>query len=95
MRYVFEEPDIEYELSETWQKLQPLYKELFTYVRKKLLSRYGEDVLRPDGPIPAHLLGDIWGQDWSNIIDLVIPYSHVGNFDVTGEMLRQGFTPLR
>ena len=26
-----------------------------------------------DGPIPAHLLGNIWAQDWSNVYDLVAP----------------------
>ena len=25
------------------------------------------------GPIPAHLLGNIWAQDWSNIYPLVAP----------------------
>lgn len=95
MRYAYEETDFEYELAETWQKLQPLYKELFTYVRRKLIIRYGENVVRSDGPIPVHLLGDLWGQDWSKIADIVMPYPLNRNLDITDEMLKQGFTPLR
>lgn len=95
MKFVYEDGDFKYELESTWKKLEPLYKELFTYVRRKLLIRYGINVIRPEGPIPAHLLGDIWAQDWSNLIDILVPYPHVKNVDVTDDLLRQGFTPLR
>lgn len=95
MRDIYEEPNLENEIAESFQKLLPLYKELFAYVRRKLLDKYGADVVRPEGPLPAHILGDLWAQEWSNIADIVIPYSEYSNIDVTGEMLRQGFTPLR
>lgn len=95
MEYVYEDSDFKYEMESTWKKLEPLYKELFTYVRRKLLIRYGTNAIRPEGPIPAHLLGDIWAQDWSNLIDFLIPYPHVKNVDVSDDLLRQGFTALR
>ena len=38
----------------------------------KLHEKYG-DVVPANGPIPAHLLGNIWAQDWSNIYPLVAP----------------------
>ena len=38
----------------------------------KLREKYG-DVVPANGPIPAHLLGNIWAQDWSNIYSLVAP----------------------
>nr|XP_022899695.1 angiotensin-converting enzyme-like [Onthophagus taurus] len=95
MRFIYEDDDFEYEIMDTWNKIQPLYKELFTYVRRKLYVRYGGQAIREDGPIPAHLLGNIWGQEWSNIQDIVLPYSQEKVLDVTDEMLRQGFTPLR
>ena len=34
---------------------------------------YGSDVVPQDGPIPAHLLGNMWSQDWVNVSDLVVP----------------------
>ncbi|KAI4468733.1 angiotensin-converting enzyme [Holotrichia oblita] len=95
MRYIYEERDFEHEIATTWRALEPLYKELFTYVRRRLYIRYGPDVVRPDGPIPAHILGNIWAQEWSKISDIVIPYPGEKQLDVTDEMLRQGFTPLR
>lgn len=95
MRYIYEDPSFETEISETWRNLQPLYRELFTYVRRKLLQFYGPDVIRQEGPLPAHVLGNLWAQDWSKIIDLVAPYPEYKPIDVTDEMLRQGFTPLR
>ena len=30
---------------------------------------------RPDGMIPAHLLGNMWAQEWGNIYDIVAPAS--------------------
>ena len=61
------------ELERTWVQLQPLYKELHAYVRFKLIQKYGAAAQRPDGMIPAHLLGNMWAQEWGNIYDLVAP----------------------
>jgi len=60
------------ELDRLWEQLRPLYLSLHTYVRARLHEKYG--ALVPEhGPIPAHLLGNLWQQDWSNIYDLVSP----------------------
>ena len=45
------------------------------------------------GPIPAHLLGNMWGQTWGNIADIVKPYPNKPSIDVTDEMVKQGWTP--
>nr|CAH7716763.1 unnamed protein product [Callosobruchus chinensis] len=95
MRFAYEDRDFDNDLAISLQRIQPLYKELLTYVRRKLMDKYGPKVIRPEGPLPAHILGNIWAQDWSNIPDIVLPYAEFRNFDVTGEMLKQGFTPLR
>lgn len=58
MRSFYEDNSLREDLSEVYNQLQPLYKQLFTYVRRKLVQRYGEASVRPDGPIPAHLLGN-------------------------------------
>ncbi|KAB0805544.1 hypothetical protein PPYR_02514 [Photinus pyralis] len=95
MRYVYEDDDFEQELMDSWSHLEELYKELFTYVRRKLVLKYGSEFIRTDGPIPVHLLGDLWGQDWRNTFDIVKPYSWSKDSEVTDEMLKQGFTPLK
>ena len=51
------------ELDRLWDQVRPLYLKLHAYVRMKLHDKYG-DVVSANGPIPAHLLGNIWAQDW-------------------------------
>ncbi|UYV73783.1 hypothetical protein LAZ67_11000906 [Cordylochernes scorpioides] len=45
------------DMAEQWEILRPFYLEMHAYVRMKLVKFYGEEVVKPDGPIPAHLLG--------------------------------------
>lgn len=94
MRAVYEDNDFFFSVHDLWTKVQPLYKQLFTYVRRGLINKYGETVIRPDGPIPAHVLGNMWGQNWRNILD-IIKTDEIETPDVTGEMVRQGYTPIR
>ena len=61
------------EIERLWTQVEPLYRELHTYVRHKLIEKYGEAAKRPDGMIPAHLLGNMWAQEWGNIYDVVAP----------------------
>lgn len=67
------------ELERTWTQLEPLYKELHAYVRFKLIQKYGAAAERPDGMIPAYLLGNMWAQEWGNIYDIVAP-EPTGNY---------------
>jgi peptidyl-dipeptidase A len=61
------------ELERAWQQLQPLYRELHDYVRARLIAKYGKAAVRPDGMIPAQLLGNMWAQEWGDIYDIVAP----------------------
>jgi peptidyl-dipeptidase A len=60
------------ELDRLWDQVRPLYLKLHAYTRMKLHEKYG-DVVPANGPIPAHLLGNLWAQDWTNIYPLVAP----------------------
>ena len=55
------------EMERLWQQVKPLYDSLYTYTRRKLAEKYGANVVPPDKPIPAHLLGNMWAQQWGNI----------------------------
>jgi peptidyl-dipeptidase A len=59
------------EVDRLWQQLQPFYMSLHAYVRAQLVKKYGKEIVPPNGPIPAHLLGNIWSQEWNNIADLM------------------------
>jgi peptidyl-dipeptidase A len=73
------------ELDRLWTQLQPLYTSLHTYVRTRLREKYG-DVVPATGPIPAHLLGNIWQQDWSNIYPLVAPPKDTQGYSLTEQL---------
>ena len=50
----------------------------------------------PDGkPIPAHLFGNIWAQQWNNIYDMLEPYPGVSDLDVTAELEKQKYDAVR
>jgi len=70
------------ELDRLWDQVRPLYLKLHAYTRMKLRAKYG-DAVPSDGPIPAHLLGNIWAQDWSNIYSLAAPANADPGFSLT------------
>ena len=81
------------EVENTWQGLEPLYRQLHAYVRRKLHDHYGPKVVPNEGPIPAHLLGNMWAQSWNNIADILKPFPGKPSINVTGAMVRRGWTP--
>ena len=70
------------ELDRLWDQVRPLYLKMHAYVRMKLREKYG-DVVPETGPIPAHLLGNLWAQDWTNIYPLVAPPHADPGFSLT------------
>lgn len=58
-----------------WEQVQPLYDQVHCYARGALAKKYGADKVRPGEPIPAHLLGNMWAQQWNRIYDdILMPY---------------------
>jgi peptidyl-dipeptidase A len=71
------------ELDRLWEQLRPLYLSLHAYVRGQLAKKYGKDVVPPNGPIPAHLLGNIWAQEWNNVYPLMDSPKSAQSYDLT------------
>jgi peptidyl-dipeptidase A len=71
------------ELDRLWQQVRPLYVSLHAYVRTQLVKKYGPAVVREDAPIPAHLLGNMWAQEWEDIYMLVAPPNADPGYDLT------------
>src|SRR5260370_38269333 len=61
------------DLERLWQQVRPLYLSLHAYVRSQLVKKYGPEVVPPNGPIPAHLLGNMGAQERGNIYPLLAP----------------------
>jgi peptidyl-dipeptidase A len=79
------------EIERLWQQVKPLYDSLHTYTRKQLAKKYGNQLVPQDGPIPAHLLGNMWSQDWTNIYPLLKPASGDPGYDLTELLKRNKF----
>ena len=78
-----------------WDQVKPLYDELHCHVRAKLSQTYGSDKVPLDGPIPAHLLGNMWSQTWDNIYPIMEPYEGVASLDVTAALVEQGYDEVQ
>ncbi len=82
------------EVDRLWEQLRPLYLSLHAYVRGQLVKKYGPSVVPPNGPIPAHLLGNIWSQEWNNIFPLMDAPKTAQAYDLT-EILKARNTDAR
>ena len=83
------------EAARLYQQVEPLYKDLQCYARSKLAKKYGEDKVPAGQPIPAHLLGNMWAQQWDAVYDLLEPYPGVSQLDVDKALVSQGYDPVR
>ena len=81
------------EMDRLWEQVRPLYLSLHAYVRWKLHEKYG-DIVPANGPIPAHLLGNMWAQEWENIYPLVAPKDADPGYDLTANLKAKGTEPL-
>ncbi|MBZ5551763.1 MAG: M2 family metallopeptidase [Acidobacteriia bacterium] len=82
------------EMERLWQQVKPLYESLHTYTRLKLAQHYGPQLVPLQGPIPAHLLGNMWSQTWGNIYPLLKPAHSDPGYSLT-EILKQRNTDAR
>ena len=73
-RSKYETEDFEGDVLRLYSELEPLYKELHAYIRRKLYDVYGGELINLQGPLPAHLLSDMWGRFWNNLYK-VLTYS--------------------
>lgn len=81
-KYDTDPDDFVVDVTSQWLQTKPLYEALHCHVRAQLNEHYGDDVVPPTGPIPAHLLGNQWAQQWSSIYDLVKPETSDLGYDL-------------
>ncbi len=81
------------EMDRLWEQVRPLYLALHAYVRWKLREKYG-NIVPANGPIPAHLLGNMWAQEWENIYPLVAPKNADPGYDLTANLKARNTQPL-
>ncbi len=80
-KYDMPPDDFAKELDRLWEQVRPLYEQLHAYTRWKLREKYG-DAVPKDGPIPAHLLGNVWAQQWDNLYPMLAPAAADPGYDL-------------
>ncbi len=84
------------EMERLWGEVKPLYDGLQCYARTKLAKKYGEDKVPAGKPIPAHLLGNMWAQQWGKIYeDILKPYPQAGVVSADAGLKKQNWDPVR
>jgi peptidyl-dipeptidase A len=88
--------DFEQEVERLWGQVKPLYDQMHCYARTELAKQYGEDRVPAGKPIPAHLFGNMWAQQWNKIYpDILQPYPGASGSSVDTELKRQKYDAVR
>lgn len=80
----------EAETDRLYAQMKPLYEQLHCYTRRKLSQLYGEKLVPKTGPIPAHLLGNMWAQSWGWLYKELAPFPGEPAIDVTPALAKAG-----
>lgn len=90
--YDMKPEEFEAEVDRLWGQVKPLYDQMHCYARTRLARQYGEDKVPAGKPIPAHLFGNLWAQQWNKIYDDILkPYPAVSTESVDAALVRQGY----
>ncbi|XP_050349333.1 angiotensin-converting enzyme-like [Nymphalis io] len=81
-RYAFEDEDFIGTVDRLWREIKPYYDNLHSYVRAKLKTYYKKELKDENKLIPAHILGNLWAQEWQATYTKVAPYPDVARASV-------------
>ena len=87
-------PDaFETDVARLWKEVKPLYDDLHCLARARLRTKYGKDAVPEKGAIPAHLLGNMWAQEWQGLMDILAPYPAEPKLDATPRIKAKKLAP--
>lgn len=75
----YEDSTFEQQLENIFEEIRPLYQQLHAYVRHALRAKFG-DLISETGPIPMHLLGNMWAQSWDSVCSIRFIVIHSREF---------------
>ncbi len=93
-RYDMSGDAFEAEVDRLWEQVRPLYQDLHCFARSRLQAKYGKKKVKDGAPIPAHLLGNMWAQEWSNLMDLFAPGKDAAAVNFEGALKEKGVDPV-
>ncbi|GAA6218829.1 angiotensin-converting enzyme 2 [Lates japonicus] len=94
IQYKYTRNQLMQDVRSIYKEILPLYQDLHAYVRARLMEVYPGHI-DSQGPLPAHLLGDMWGRFWTNLYPLSVPYPEKPDIDVSKTMVEKGWNELR
>ncbi len=83
------------EMDRLWVEVKPLYEKLHCFARGRLRTKYGKDKIAEKAPIPAHLLGNMWAQEWGGLYKEMEPYPGKGEADMTKQLVAKKYDALK
>ncbi len=83
------------ETDRIWGQVKPLYDQLHCAVRAGLNEKYGDEVVPLDEPMRADILGNMWGQSWGNVYDVVAPKDAAKGVDTTKLLKEKEYDALK
>ena len=92
-RYDMDSNAFAQEARRLWSDVEPLYRSLHAFVRRRLVAQYGSDRVPPQGPIPVFLLGNMWAQSWDGIYPILAEGLGGPQYDLTALLRKPGTTP--
>ncbi|XP_055374373.1 angiotensin-converting enzyme isoform X2 [Condylostylus longicornis] len=80
----YETPNFLMELEHAIKQIEPLYKELHAYVRYNLIKKYPGVRLKPNKPIPQHLMEQVIEHSWRSVSVFEVPFPklHLPNIKI-------------
>jgi peptidyl-dipeptidase A len=88
--------DFVQEVERLWGQVKPLYDGLHCYARTRLAEEYGASKVPAGKPVPAHLFGNLWAQQWNNIYeDILKPFPGVARPSIARELASQKYDAVR
>jgi peptidyl-dipeptidase A len=90
-KYDMPAAEFEADTERLWAQVKPLYDDLHCYVRGKLQKQYGKDKIPDEAPLPAHVMGNMWQQQWGNLYPAVEPYPGQPSLDVTAGLKKKKY----
>ncbi|KAI3384407.1 hypothetical protein SNEBB_006946 [Seison nebaliae] len=86
-----EDPELEKNLVDMLKDIRPLYQHLHAYVRRQLKIAYPNEKFNEDGTIPAHLVGNLWAQNFDDLYPIVVPYKEADTLNITEILIKNKF----
>ncbi|CAL8085581.1 unnamed protein product [Orchesella dallaii] len=83
----FHSPTFQKDCEVIWDNVKPLYEELHAYIRYKLGERY-PSMIKPEDPIPAHLVSSMNGETFEGLSSLLVPFPNV-SIDMDEELRKR------